>query len=422
MIAIIAISFFVMIFIGFPIAMAMSCVTMLAILLDPTVDAIVFAQKAYSGSDSFALLAVPFFMLCGQLMSEVGIVDVLVDFANTVIGWVRGGLAHAVIVAGALMAAITGSANASAAAIGSISTGALQKEGYSGGMAVSIVAASGGLGPIIPPSIAMVIYCNMTGMSVGKMFVAGYIPGIILAVAYCVISSIYAKKHDLPKHKFKGGKALGKSVLVSIPALVLPVIIIGSILAGICTATEAGVIGAVYGIIYGIITRKLTFKGFWKCMKESVLGAAGPMAIIIMSNGLGYMLTRNGLTTVLSNFFANNATNYVVFYLMIIVVLLIAGMFIDGTASMLILVPILMPIAKAFGLDMMQFSMIFILATLTGGLTPPVGALLFIVSGTANVPLKDCVKPVIPFVLSMCLLCVLIIFVPEIVTVLPNLF
>jgi len=421
MIGLIAVSFFFMIFLGFPIAMAMACTTMVAIIADPSVNALVFCQKAFSGADSFALLAVPFFMLCGNLMSYVGIVDVLVNFANTLIGWVRGGLAHAVIVAGALMAAITGSANASAAAIGSISTGALRKEGYSGGMAVSIVAAAGGLGPIIPPSIAMVIYCNLTNMSVGKMFVAGYIPGIILAVGYCVFASIFAKKHGLPKHQFAGVKTAAKVTLQTIPALVLPVIIIGGILFGVFTATEAGVIGAVYGIAYGVVTRKLTLANFWKCMKDSVLGAAGPMAIIIMSNGLGYMFTRNGLSAILADFFAGTGS-YVVFYIMIVIILLIAGMFIDGTASMLILVPILIPIAKDFGLDMMQFSMIFILALLTGGLTPPVGALLFIVSGTAKVPLKECCIPVIPFVVLQCLLCIVIIFVPEIVTVIPELF
>ncbi len=413
--------FFLLLFLGFPIAIAMGGASAIAILRDEGLNALVLAQKVYTANDSFALMAVPFFMLGGQIMEQTRITDTLVNFSKKLVGFMRGGVAYTTIVTGVLMAGISGSANADAAAIGSITLNQMRKDGWDDGMAVSIVAAAGGLGPIIPPSIAMVIYCNLTGLSVGAMFIAGYLPGLLLAAGYMTIAGIYAKKHNMPRMQFAGFKDLGRSFIRSIPALLMPIIIVGGILSGLCTATEAGVIAAAYGILLGIITRTLSFKTFWDCCYRAVINSAGPMAIIVMANALGYMLTRHNMAALVENFVTGISNNYIVFCLIVIVILLIAGMFIDGTATMLMLIPILLPLALKFGMKPLHFAMVFMLALQTGGLTPPVGALLFIVSSVGQVPLKKCLRPVIPFVGIMLLVTILIVFIPQIVTFLPGL-
>ena len=420
MIGLIVALFFVLLLVGFPIAIAMGGASAIAILLDGGLHPLVLAQKVFTANDSFALMAVPFFMLGGQIMEATHITDTLVNFAKKLVGFMRGGVAYTTIVTGVLMAGISGSANADAAAIGSITLNQMRKDGWDDGMSVSIVAAAGGLGPIIPPSIAMVIYCNLTGLSVGTMFLAGYLPGILLAIGYMVIAGIYAKKHNMPRTKFEGIGALVRSFGASIPALIMPVIILGGILLGICTATEAGVLASIYGILLGIVTRRLTFRKFWECCYNAVINSAGPMAIIVMANILGYLLTRHNMATMVENFVTSISSNYIVFSLIVIVILLIAGMFIDGTATMLMLIPILLPLAGKFGMDSLHFAMVFMLALQTGGLTPPVGALLFIVSSVGQIPLKKCIKPIIPFVGIMLIVTVLIVFIPHIVTFIPS--
>lgn len=421
MIGVIVLLFFILLFIGFPIAIAMGGASAIIILMDSGLHPLVLAQKVFTANDSFALMAVPFFMLGGQIMEETHITDSLVNLSKKLVGFMRGGVAYTAIVTGVLMAGISGSANADAAAIGSITLNQMRRDGWEDGMAVSVVAASGGLGPIIPPSIAMVIYCNLTGLSVGTMFLAGFLPGILLAIGYMIIAGIYAKKHNMPKSAFGGIADLARTFVFSIPALIMPVIILGGILAGICTATEAGVLASVYGILLGVFTKKLTFKEFWDCCYNAVINSAGPMAIIVMANILGYLLTRYNMATLVETFVTSISSNYVVFSFIVIIILLIAGMFIDGTATMLMLVPILLPLSAEFGMAPLHFAMVFMLALQTGGLTPPVGALLFIVSSVGQIPLKKCVKPIIPFVGVMLIVTVLIVFIPQIVTIVPGL-
>ncbi len=421
MLLLLIIPFFIMLLTGFPIAMAMGISSMVALIVDTGIPDLVMAQKIFTASDSFTLLAVPFFMLAGQIMEKAEITDELVKFANSLIGHLRGGLAYTVTVAGILMAGISGSSNADAAAIGSLTFPALKKNGYDDGFAVSVIASAGGLGPIIPPSIAMIIYANLTNMSVGRLFLAGYLPGISLGIGYMLISSIYARKHNMQRSKFQGFGNVWKSFKRAIWALIMPVIIIGGILTGIFTATESGVIAVVYGIAYGFITKRLTIKKLKECILQSVISSAGPVAIIMMATLLGYLLTRQNLSNILANFITPLATSPAVFYLIIIVILLIAGMFLDGIAIMLILIPILLPIIPILHLDPLQFAIIFMLALQTGGITPPVAPLLLIVSSVGNVPIKACVKPIIPFIAIMILCAVLIIFIPGIATFIPGL-
>lgn len=421
MIAVIIISFFICLFIGFPIAIAMGVAGAIGIVTDPSLSAVIVSQKLHTGFDSFALMAMPFFMLAGQIMEHTGITERLVDLAKRLVGWMRGGLAYTTIVSGVLMAGISGSANADAAAIGALTLGPMRRDGWSEGQSVAVVASAGGLGPIIPPSIPMIIFCNLTSISVGKMFVAGYIPGILLALGYMAIAGYYAKKHNLSKTKFEGFGILWKTFKGAIWALLMPIIILGGILSGICTATEAGILAVLYGTVYGFATNRLKFKQLSECLYNAVLNSGGPMLIIGMATILGYELTRYNFGTLVGDFVLAYAASPVAFLMIVIVMLIIAGMFIDGTATMMMLLPILVPISKALGIDQIQFAMVFFLALQTGGLTPPVGALLFIVSSVGKTPLGNCVKPIIPFVGVMAIAAMLIIFIPEIATFLPNL-
>ncbi len=419
----IAISFLVMLFLGFPIAMATAIAGVVGLIIDPSLPSLVMAQKIFSATDSFALMAIPFFMLGGQLMEVTGITDELVKFAKSIVGHIRGGLAHTVIVSGVLMAGISGSQNADAAAIGAITLPALKRDGYDGGFAVSVVAAAGGLGPIIPPSIIMVIYCTTAGnLSIGRMFMAGVLPGLILAFGYMAIAYVYALRHNMHPTKFVGLRAVGKAFLGSIWALLMPVIIIGGILSGIVTATEAGVLACVYGLLYGLFTRRLNLKTIRDCLVNAVINTCGPMSIIMMCSLLGYLLIRQNLAGIIQAFVMSISSSPVVFYLILMVILVIAGMFIDGTATLLLLVPVLTPMIKVLGLNELHFGMVFLLALQTGGLTPPVGVLLFIVSSIGKVPLHECIRPIIPFILWMIIVVVAIIFIPGIVQIVPHLF
>ena len=247
----------------------------------------------------------------------------------------------------------------------------MRRDGWSEGQSVAVVASAGGLGPIIPPSIPMIIFCNLTSISVGKMFVAGYIPGILLALGYMAIAGYYAKKHNLSKTKFEGFGILWKTFKGAIWALLMPIIILGGILSGICTATEAGILAVLYGTVYGFATNRLKFKQLSECLYNAVLNSGGPMLIIGMATILGYELTRYNFGTLVGDFVLAYAASPVAFLMIVIVMLIIAGMFIDGTATMMMLLPILVPISKALGIDQIQFAMVFFLALQTGGLTPP---------------------------------------------------
>lgn len=418
--AIVCISFLICLLTGFPVAIAMGLGGVAGLIADG-MSALVMGQKVFVATDSFALLAIPFFMLCGQLMEFTGVTDDLLKLSKALVGHLRGGLACTITVAGALMASITGSQNASAAAIGSLSVDAMRKDGYEDGFSVAVIAASGGLGPIIPPSIIMVIYCTTAGnVSVGQLFMAGVIPGILLAIGYCIIANIYARRHNMIRVPFVGVRNAVMAFVNAIPALLMPVIMIGGILSGIVTATESAVIASIYGLIYGLIRRKLNLTNLKQALVNSVINTCGPMGIIALCSLMGYMLIRQNLSTIMQNFMAPFASNPAVFMLILMIMLLIAGMFIDGTATLLILVPVLTPMVNAMGIDPLQFAIVFILALQTGGLTPPVGVLLFIVAGIGHVPLSKCVKPVIPFVLVMLIVVMLCIFFPGIGTWLPS--
>ena len=413
--------FVVLLLIGAPIILCLGIPPVVWLLQNGAIPNMVMGQKMFSAVDSFSLMAIPFFMLAGQVMERTGITEAIVDFANAVIGWVRGGLACTVELAGMLMAGISGSSNADASALGAICLRALKKGGYDEGMASAIVVSASGIGPIIPPSIIMIVYATAAGLDIGQLFTAGIVPGICLGVAYMIVSVRYARKHNIPKIPFQGFKHVWNTFKKAVWALLMPVIIIGGILGGLFTATECGVIATVYGIIYGFAVKKLRVRDLWESLREGILAAVGPISLIAISSIFSYMLAREGVTASIAAFLENNINSQFGGMAFCAVVCIVAGCFVDGTATMLLLTPIFVPVVNAMGIDMMQFSIIFMIAIMSGGMTPPVGSMLFVISGIDGTPISKMVKPVIPFMLALVVVLILIMLIPGIASGLPGL-
>ena len=419
MVAGVMILFLVMLVIGVPIAVCMALTAGAWLLVNPEIPSMLVASKMYAQMDNFAMLAVPFFMLAGQVMERTGITDGLVDFANSIVGHIRGGLSHTACLTGMLMAGISGSGQADTAAIGNVLIPALKKEGYEEGYAVSVVASAGGLGPIIPPSIFFIYYANATQYSVGKLFMGGLIPGILMGIGFMIIGYFYARRRNIPLKPFGGFKNIWRAFTRNIFVLLMPCIIVFGILFGVFTPTEAGVVAALYGIIYGFVTKRLTWKGLNESLVQAVVSSIGALMIVILSSLFGYVLTRLNISDVVMNL-CGNFSSEAGFYLFILVVCLVAGMFLDGAAIIFLFIPVLLPVVTAMGLDFQHFSMFFLLAASMNQITPPVGCLLFVAAGINNTPLKQVIRPIIPFIAVCTIVTLLVIPFPGLVTWLPS--
>lgn len=413
--------FVVLLVAGTPILLCLGIPPVIWLLQGSPNNYITMGQKMYTAVDNFSLLAIPFFMFAGQLMERTGITEAIVDFANSLIGWVRGGLACTVELAGIMLAGISGSSNADCSALGAITMKALRKSGYEDGWAASIVVSASGLGPIIPPSIIMIVYATQAGLDIGMCFTAGIIPGILLGLSYMAVSIWYAKKRNIPKVPFQGFKHVGKTFCRAIWALLMPVIIIGGILGGFFTATECGVVAALYGVCYGFVTRKLKLHDLWESLREGIFNAVGPMSLIAISSMFSYMLAREGVTDAVASFLQSSVNSSFGVMLFCAVICLFMGCFVDGTATMLLLTPIFVPVVQAMGMDMMGFTIVFMIAIMSGGMTPPVGSMLFIISALEDIPITKMVKPVFHYVAALCVVLLLIMAFPQIASFLPSL-
>lgn len=412
--------FFVTLLAGLPVLLCLGVSSAVWLLMAGNGSLYLMAQKVFVSIDSFSIMAIPFFMMAGEIMEHTGITRSLVKLANSIIGWVRGGIAMTVELAGMLLAGLSGSANADTAALGVLCFPSLREAGYDDGMACSIVCSAGGLGPIIPPSIIMIIYASIAGLNVGTLFMAGLLPGVLLGVGYMLICYIYARIHDLPRTPFEGFRNIWNCFIGSFGALLMPVIIIVGIVSGIFTVTEAGMAAVLYGMIYGLITGKLDLKSLVRCVKNGAITAVNPILLLAFSNIFAYMLAREGVVSAIGRFCVANISTGVGLMLFLTVITVIGGCFMDGAAIVLILTPIMMPVVRTMGVDPIQFSMLFMLAIMVGGMTPPVGAQLFIVSATSNTPVTRIAKPILAFIAMEVLMCVLVTFIPGIATWIPT--
>lgn len=412
----------VLMLIGLPITWALGGACIAAILLDSTLSLAMITQKIFTGCDNFSMLALPAFFLAGDIMSKGGLSKRLVAFADSFVGWISGGISLVSIVACTFFAAISGSSVATTAAIGGLMYPEMVKRGYPKDYSAAVQAIGGTLGIVIPPSTVFVIYGNITGVSVAKLLMAGVLPGILCGVLLCIYAYYKAKKCDFPKEAGFSFKRFLLSFKDAIWALIMPIVILGGIYAGIFTPTESAVVAVFYGFLVCMaIYREISGKDVWEIIKGTAVSTANLMFLVVTAQMFGYLITYYKIPVAVTEAFMTVASNKYVFLLLIILLLLICGMFLEVGATNLILGPILAPIAVAFGVDPVHFGMLFVFLLALGQATPPFGTTMFVACGFSNQPVSKVAKQLLPFIAVEVVCAFIFAFVPALSTFLPNL-
>ncbi|MBH9967966.1 TRAP transporter large permease [[Bacillus] enclensis] len=410
--------------IGVPIAISLGVSALVAIYFGSTLPLDIITQKAFTSLDSFPLLAIPFFMLAGILMGKGGVSQRLLNLATAMVGWMTGGLSMVTIVACMFFAAISGSGPATVAAIGGFMIPAMMARKYEGGFASAVAASAGSIGVIIPPSIPFVLYGVIGSVSVGSMFLAGIIPGILIGGGLMFTAYIIARKRGYkpeaaaPFHFKDVLKAANEAKW----ALLIPVIILGGIYGGVFSPTEAAVVAVVYSLIVGLfVYKELTWTSVFESFREAVVINATTMIIIGLSVSFAYFMTLEQIPTDISDFLTDLSTNPIIILLAINILLLIVGMFIDTISALVVLTPILLPIVTAVGVDPIHFGVIIVANLAIGFITPPLGVNLFVASSVGGVRFEKIAWAIVPFLISMFICLLVITFFPPLTLWLPGL-
>lgn len=422
-ILVLLVSFFIMIFLRFPIAYAVGLSSIICLLYQGK-NLTTICQQMMNGISSFSLMAVPFFITMGVLMGSGGISEKLIALANACVGWMRGGLAMVNIVASYFFGGISGSAAADTASLGSILIPMMVDEGYDDDFSTAVTITSSCEGLLVPPSHNMVIYATVAGgVSVGSLFLAGYLPGALLAVSLMVGSYIISVKRNYPKGEKFSFVNLGKQLIKSSWALAAVIIVVFGVVGGVFTATESAAIAAVYSLVVSVFVYKgLDWKGVWKSLESCVDTLAIVLILIATSSIFGYCLTTLHVPELAASTIRGITDNPIILALLLNLILLVLGCIMDMAPIILIATPILLPVAEAIGISPIQFGIMVILNCGIGLLTPPVGAVLFIGSAVAKVPMERVVKATLPFYACMIVTLLLVTFVPQISLLLPMLF
>lgn len=422
-VSVLLISFFIMILLRFPIAYAVGLSSVLC-LLSQGLNLTTVCQQMVKGISSFSLMAVPFFITMGVLMGSGGISDKLIALANACVGWMRGGLAMVNIVASYFFGGISGSAAADTASLGSILIPMMVDEGYDSDFSTAVTITSSCEGLLVPPSHNMVIYATVAGsVSVGSLFLAGYLPGALLAVALMIGSYVISVKRNYPKGEKFSIINLLKQLFTSFWALAAVIIVVVGVVGGVFTATESAAIAAVYALIVSVFIYKgMDWKGVWKALEACVDTLSIVLILIATSSVFGYCLTTLHVPELAAKAITGVTDNPVILALLLNLILLVLGCIMDMAPIILIATPILLPIATSIGLDPIQFGIMVILNCGIGLLTPPVGAVLFIGSAVGKTPMEKVVKATLPFYVCMIVTLLLVTFVPQISMLLPTLF
>jgi tripartite ATP-independent transporter DctM subunit len=422
---ILVISFLIFIMMGTPVAWSIALSSLLTLLVSiPSLAAVTtIVQRMGTGLDSFALLAIPFFILSGQLMTQGGIANRLITFAKTIVGSLPGGLALINIISAMLMGAIAGSAMASASAMGSILGPEMEKEGYDKeyGAAVNITSATIGL--VIPPSNVLIVYSLASGgVSIAALFLAGYLPGIITGFFLMLVAAIWAKRKGYPTFKRSSLAEITRSFGIAFPSLLLLFIVIGGIVTGFFTATEASAVAVLYTLVLGFLYKEIGIKDLPKILLDSSKTSAIVMLLIAASMSMSWILSYENIPQSLSEVLLSISDNSLVILIIINLLLLFVGIFMDMTPAVLIFTPIFLPIVKTLGIDPIQFGIMMVLNLCIGLCTPPVGSVLFVGIGIANTSIERVIKPLLPLFIAMIIALVFIILFPAITLWLPQKF
>ena len=409
--------------VGIPIAFVLGASSLFYFLFLGNIPLSMIGQKMYSGIDNYILLAIPFFILAGELMNRSKITDALISFSNILVGRLHGALAQVNIVASVFFAGITGSGVADTAALGSILIPAMEKEGYSPEYATAVTVASSVIGPIIPPSVVMVIYSMATGESVGALFAAGYVPGLAVAFSLMMLAVYFAKKHNHPRRVERiPMKTVIYTIKESIYGLLCPIILVAGIFSGVFTPTEAAVIACLYAIIAGLFLLKtMTVKDILGSFFSAAVTSSVTLLVIALANLFGQVLAIEKIPALIAEFMLGITTNKFLFLLMINVFLLFMGMIMDPGASVLILAPIFLPIALAMGIQPLHFAIVMLVNLNFGLITPPVGTCLYAAAPIAKLSIEKISKAVLPFLGVELIALLILTYVPELTLFMPRL-
>ncbi len=408
--------------IGMPITWSLGGAVIMALSVDPNLSLSLMTQKIFAGCNNFSMLALPAFFLAGDIMAKGGLSKRLVSFADSLVGWISGGISLVSVVACTFFAAISGSSVATTAAIGGIMYPEMVKRGYPKDYSAACQAIGGTLGIVIPPSTVFVIYGNITNTSVAKLLMAGVIPGAICGIALCVWAYIKARKENFPRESGFSFLRFLKSFRSAVWALLMPIVILGGIYAGIFTPTESAVVAVFYGfIVCFCIYRELTGTTYSRNIQESSVTTANIMFLVVTAQLFGYLLTYYRVPVYVTEAFMAVASSPEIFMLLIVVLLLICGMFLEVGATNLILGPILAPIALQFGIAPVHFGLVFVFLLALGQSTPPFGTTLFVACGLSGQPVARVSRQVIPFISVEILCAIAFAFVPWFSLALVNL-
>lgn len=412
-------TFILLLVIGVPISISIGASAILGcIALDYPL--MVIGQKMTTGVDSYLLIAVPLFILAGNLMNAGKITEKIFDFAKELVGWIPGGLAHSNVVASIIFAGMSGSAAADAGGLGTIEMEAMTKNGYDDEFSGAVTAASSVIGPIFPPSIPLIIYGSIASVSVAKLFLGGVVPGVLMGLALMILICFMAVRRKYERHAFVW-KALIKQFLGSILSLITPLIILAGFTTGWFTPTEASSIAVIYSFLIALLVyRTLNFKRFRKCLLDAAVTSANTLFIIGTSTLFSYVMVKEGISSALAEFILSISSNPYMILLIINIILLVLGMFMEPGAILTLMLPVLIPIVSSLGIDMVHFGVVMVLNLMIGQVTPPFGVCLFVISDVGKIKLDKLYRSIVPFLVPLIAVLAICTYIPSVVTWLPS--
>jgi C4-dicarboxylate transporter, DctM subunit len=405
-----------------PVAYAMLAVSIGYLVWNGSIPFIVVAQQLGAGTDQFLLLSIPFFYLAGEFMAHGGITARLVNLARALVGHFRGGLGHVTVISSMLFSGISGSAVADMAALGKIEIGMMRAAGYPLGFAAAIKSAAATLGPIIPPSIPLVVYGSMTDTSIGKLFLAGFVPGFLMTIFLMIAVTVVATRRKFPLSPWVGWGPLLRTVIESIPVLMLPVIILGGIFGGFFTPTEAAIVSAAYALVVGMIIGDLKLENIPAILVKVAVESAQIMIILACAALFSWILAREQIPAQLASIALSHHTAPWLFLLAVNVLFLFLGAFMETIPIMVIAIPVLLPVVKALGIDPVHFGVMISLNLMVGLIHPPIGMLMFVVMSMTKISMQEFVRETWPFLFALIAALLIVTYWPWIVLVVPNYF
>jgi len=406
---------------GLPVAVTLG-VSSFCYLIAADMPLVVMPQKMYAGIDVFVLLCIPGFILAGNLMNSGGITERIVRFANALVGWVRGGLGLTNVAASMLFGGISGTAVADSASIGGVMIPGMKKAGYPADFSAAVTAASSTVGPIIPPSVPMIIVGALSGISVGQMFLAGAVPGILLGIAMLITTYLIARRKNFPRQRWQGVREVTKSFFGAFWALIMSFLIIVGMVSGLMTPTETAVIACIYATIVGVLFyRELSLKAIPKIVVDSAVSSAAILVLVGFANVFGWILVSERIPQMIASAVLTITENKFLVILLINLLLLFVGMFMETIAALIILFVPLLALAQGVGVEPLHFATFAVLNLMIGLTTPPVGVCLFVCANIAELPLSAVIRAILPYLVTNIIVLLLVSYIPQIATWLPRL-